>query len=344
MGVLVHLTGMAAAAARVIPRRMRSGPLRPGWSLQIEILAEHLRAFNRRFGKLDPLGQRAGWASLNAPSAVAGKIWREPAAIAGVPGAWFSPRTGAEDRVILYLHGGAYIYGSVDSHQELIARIALEARARVLALDYRLAPEHPFPAAIDDVVAVYRALVAGGTAPRRVLIAGDSAGGGLTAAALLTLRDAGDRLPAGGVMICPWVDVEARDGSMIENEAYDWATREDADLWQRTYLGGADPRDGRASAIHAELRGLPPLLVQVGEAEILRDQVRAFVDKARAAGVAVEFELAPGMIHDWHIFAATLPEARRSIASIGAFARRLAPAAPTLPDQGGSPPRVEPAP
>jgi len=327
MGMLVHLSGIAAAASRVIPRRLQRGPLRPGWSWQIEILAEHMRAFNRRFGPLEPIAQRAAWDSLIAPSAVARKVRREPAEVAGVPGAWFTPRDGAqvEDRVVVYLHGGAYIYGSVDTHEELIGRVALAARARVLALNYRLAPEHPFPAAIEDVVAVYRALLPEGTSPARVLFAGDSAGGGLAAAALLALREAGAPLPAGAVLICPWVDKSAREGSMIENEPYDWASRADADVWAKAYLGGADPRDGRASPAFADLKGLPPLLVQVGEAETLRDQVRAFVDRARAAGVEVEFELAPGMIHNWHIFAATLPEARAALAQIGAFARRVAP-------------------
>jgi len=327
MGMLVHLSGIAAAASRVIPRRLQRGPLRPGWSWQIEILAEHMRAFNRRFGPLEPIAQRAAWDSLIAPSAVARKVRREPAGVADVPGAWFTPRDGAqvEDRVVVYLHGGAYIYGSVDTHEELIGRVALAARARVLALNYRLAPEHPFPAAIEDVVAVYRALLAEGTSPGRVLFAGDSAGGNLAATTLLALREAGVPLPAGAVMICPWVDVSAREGSMAENEAYDWATRADADVWAKAYLGGADARDGRASPAFADLTGLPPLLVQVGEAELLRDQVRAFVDRARAAGVEVEFELAPGMIHNWHIFAATLPEARAALAQIGAFARRVAP-------------------
>ncbi len=324
MSMLDHLAGLAAAAALVIPRRLRRGPMRPGWSLQVEILAEHMRAFQRRISPLDPLRQRAAWDALTAPSAVARQVRREPVEIAGVPGAWFTPRKGAEDRVVIYLHGGAYIYGSIDTHEELIGRVALAARARVLALTYRLAPEHPFPAAIEDVVAAYRALLAQGIAPGRVLFAGDSSGGNLSVTTLLALREAGVPLPAGAALICPWVDVSARDGSMAENEAYDWATRADADVWAAAYLGGADPRDGRASPLFADLRGLPPLLVQVGEAELLRDQVLAFVDRARAAGVEVEFELAPGMIHNWHVFAATLPEARRSLASIGAFARRVA--------------------
>ncbi|HSO00234.1 MAG TPA: alpha/beta hydrolase [Candidatus Nanopelagicales bacterium] len=323
MGLLVHLPSMVASAARVTLRRAQQGPLRPGWSWTYEVFVEHLKALSRRFHGLPPAAQRAGWNSTAVPSTTARKVRRERAEVGGVEGAWITPRAGHDERVVLYFHGGAYIYGTLETHAELMERIAIAARARVLGVSYRLAPEHPFPAGIDDAVAAYRGLLESGVAPGRVVLAGDSAGGGLAAATLITLRDAGDPLPAGAVLICPWVDMTARGGSMVTNEAYDWASADDVDGWAAAYLGGANPRDGRASPLYGDLAGLPPLLVQVGGAELLRDQVLAFVERARAAGVTVEREIAQDMVHNWHVLAATERAAREAIEGIGGFARRV---------------------
>lgn len=324
MGLLTHIPSMAAALVRVARRRAEQGPLRPGWSFGFEVSVESLRSLSQRVSGQDPLTQRRLWDSTAVPSATARKVRRERAEVGGVPGAWITPKAGADDRVVLYFHGGAYIYGSLETHAELMERIAIAARARVLGLSYRLAPEHPFPAAIEDAVAAYRGLLRDGAAPGRIVLSGDSAGGNLAVAALLTLRDAGDPLPAGAALICPWVDLTERGGSMVTNEPYDWGFAEDFEGWMRVYIGGGNPRDGRASPLYADLRGLPPLLVQTGGAELLRDQVLAFVERARAAGVEVERDLQPDMVHNWHVLAAMLPEARQAIERIGEFARRVA--------------------
>lgn len=324
MGLLTHIPSMAAALVRVTRRRAAEGPLRPGWPFGFEVAVEHLRSLSQRVRGQDPLAQRALWDSASAPSQTARKVRRERAEVGGVPGAWITPKAGADDRVVLYFHGGAYIFGTLETHAELMERIAIAARARVLGLSYRLAPEHPFPAAIEDAVAAYRALLRDGTAPGRIVLSGDSAGGNLAAATLLTLRDAGDPLPAGAALICPWVDLTERGGSMVTNEPYDWGFCDDFEGWMRAYIGGGDPRDGRASPLYADLAGLPPLLVQTGGAELLRDQVLAFVERARAAGVEVERDLHPDMVHNWHVFAGMLPEGQRAIERIGAFARRVA--------------------
>ncbi len=238
--------------------------------------------------------------------------------VAGMPGEWISVPESQEGRVLLYLHGGGYVECSVNTHRELISRLARACRARALAIDYRLAPEHPFPAAVEDAVAAYRWLLSRGVRPDEIVICGDSAGGGLTVAALVALRDAGDPLPAAGVCISPWADMEctgvikrAGEGSMLQAERFLKTAR--------TYLAGADPRTPLASPIHADLRGLPPLLIQVGAAEELLDDSIVLAERAKAAGVDVTLEQWDGMNHVWHIFASILPEARQAIDRIGAF-------------------------
>jgi len=250
----------------------------------------------------------------------------EPVDAGGVPAEWTTADGADSGRVVVYFHGGGYTLGSIATHRPLVARLSRAAGARVISVDYRLAPEHPCPAAIEDAVAAYRHVVAGGVAPSRIAIAGDSAGGGLTAACLVALRDAGDPLPAAGVCISPWLDLSLSSGS--------WQTRADADplvkrreiqMMADAYLAGADPKSATASPLFADLAGLPPMLVQVGTAEVLFDDANGFAERARAAGVDVELDVWEDMIHVWHAFADLLPEARDAIDQIAAFlAARLA--------------------
>jgi monoterpene epsilon-lactone hydrolase len=229
----------------------------------------------------------------------------------------------AKDITFLYLHGGAYIFGSAKSHGELIARLALACPARALAPEYRLAPEHPFPAGIDDCVAVYRALLASGTDPKRLIVGGDSAGGGLTMAVLQRIRDAGEPLPAGAVLICPWSDLSAEGGSLTTNAPFDWGNEEVVERWLAAYLDGHDKRDPLASPVFADLRGLPPLLIQVGDAELLQDQAVMLAARAKEHGVDVRLVLEPDMVHDWHSFAWLLSHCARAIDDVGAFVRSV---------------------
>ena len=240
--------------------------------------------------------------------------------VAGIPGEWISVPESKEGPVILYLHGGGYVICSVNTHREMISRLARAAGARALAIDYRLAPENPFPAAVDDAVVVYRWLLSQRVAPGQIVIAGDSAGGGLTVATLLALRDAGEPLPAAGVCISPWTDMEctgvikrAKAGAMIEPEGIL--------AMARAYLGDADARTPLASPIHADLRGLPPLLIQVGGAEELLDDSTVLAGKAKVAGVDVTLEQWEDMIHVWHSFAPILPEGQQAIERIGEFVK-----------------------
>lgn len=230
---------------------------------------------------------------------------------------------------VLYVHGGGYVIGSIATHRGLVARISAASGARALSVDYRLAPEHPFPAAVDDAVAAYRWLLANGGTPSRTVIAGDSAGGGLTIATLLALRDAGDPLPAAGVCMSPWVDLEGTGDSMTSKAAVDPIVQRDGlKEMAAQYLGGADPKTPLAAPLHADLAGLPPLLIQVGTSETLLDDATRIAEKARAAGVDVTLEPWEEMIHVWQLFP-MLPEAQQAVARIGEFIKEKTGAAVT---------------
>ena len=202
------------------------------------------------------------------------------------PAEWLRPPAAAAGRVVLYLHGGGYVIGSPRSHRHLAAAIAGAAGASALSLEYRLAPEDPFPAAVDDAVAAYRWLLEQGASPDHMVIAGDSAGGGLTIATLVALRDASVRLPAGCVCISPWVDLTCSGGSYQTKAAVDPIVRKaGVEEMARAYLGATDPRTALASPLFADLRGLPPLLIHVGSDEVLLDDAIQLADRANAAGV-----------------------------------------------------------
>jgi len=229
---------------------------------------------------------------------------------------------GAErGRVVLYLHGGAYAIGSIKSHRSLAARIGRAARAEVLVLDYRLAPEHSFPAAIDDAIAAYRWLLDQGLSPKNLAIAGDSAGGGLAVAALLAIRDAKLPQPGAAVLLSPWVDLAGDGASMQSNAGSDPMIQKEALVaMARHYLHGTDPRHPMASPIYADLTGLPPMLVQVGTAETLLDDSVRLAARAEAGGVEVTLEKWDDMIHVWQAFP-SLPEAQRAVERIGEYLR-----------------------
>ena len=241
----------------------------------------------------------------------------------GVTAEWVTAEGAPESRVVLYLHGGGYIIGSTRTHRPLMAELSRASSARVLGLDYRLAPEHPFPAPIEDAVAAYRWLLNEGYDPARIAVAGDSAGGGLTVAALVQIRYVGLPMPGAAVCISPWVDMEGLGESM--------ETRADADpmvgkegllLSAKTYLGGSDPRAPLAAPLYADLRGLPPTLIQVGDAEVLLDDSTRLAGIAREAGVHVEMDVWDDMIHVWHLFAPILPEGRQALSQAGEFIKK----------------------
>ncbi|BAN02644.1 alpha/beta hydrolase [Ilumatobacter coccineus] len=245
--------------------------------------------------------------------------------VGGVAAIVATPKRGADERHILYLHGGGYVLGSPRSHIAMAARLALAARGSTTVLDYRLAPEHPYPAAIDDCVAAYRAIIADRD-PSSVVIAGDSAGGGATLATLLALREAGVALPGAAYLMSPWTDLTASGESTRTKSADDPMLQAP---WLQDFAekyAGDQPLDlPGISPLFADLSGLPPMLVQVGSDEILLSDSTRLVEAARAAGVMVDVEVAPNMWHVFQAFAGMMPEATTALVEAAAFIRAKTP-------------------
>jgi acetyl esterase/lipase len=263
--------------------------------------------------RLDGLGTRY---------AVPPDVRVEPADANGVPAEWTITPTADPSRVILFLHGGGYMSGSIASHRHMIAQAGREAGARTLALGYRLAPEDPYPAALEDAVAAYRYLLEQGLAPQHIAVAGESAGGGLVIAMLVSLREMGLPLPACTWCSSPWVDLEMSGGTMATKAAVDpLIQRPYLEQLAAAYLHGADPRGPMVSPIHADLRGLPPMLIQVGSAETLLDDAVRLAGVAGAADVPTTLRIWPDMIHAWHLFYQQLEGGRQALAEVGAFMR-----------------------
>jgi len=241
---------------------------------------------------------------------------------ANVPAAWFWTENSVADRVVLYFHGGAYCLGSRDTHAGIAGRIAKAARARCFMPNYRLAPENPHPAAVEDATGAYRWLLEQGYRPGNIVVAGDSAGGGLTLATLVSLRDRGEPLPAAAACISPWADLEGTGDSMETNaDADPIITMDDVERYATWFIGDGDRRDPLAAPLHADLHGLPPVLIQVGGNEALLDDARRVADKLENAGGRGELEVWDDMFHVWHFFAPILDEATEALERIGAFVR-----------------------
>ncbi len=288
-------------------------------SPQLQMAIDAMKAFGDKVGATLP-EMRTAFEQMAAPAQP--DIKTEKVSANGVDAEWVTAPGAASDRAVLYLHGGGYVLGSVNTHRDLLGRISRAAQVRVLGLNYRLAPENPFPAAVDDALAGYRFLLDQGFKPVRLVVAGDSAGGGLTLGALVAIRDAGLPLPAAGVCLSPWVDMEAKGESMTTRADKDpIASRDALFMMARSYLGGKDPKTPLAAPLHADLKGLSPLLIQVGDSEVLLDDSNRIAARARAAGVKVTLEVWPEMIHVWQLFASFLPEGQEAVEVIGKFIR-----------------------
>lgn len=253
---------------------------------------------------------------------VADDIAVEQLTIDGRAAEWLSAPHADAQHVLLYLHGGGYVMGSPNTHRALAGELSRAAQARVFLPDYRLAPEAPFPAAVEDAVAAVQWLYGQGVAPAFLAIAGDSAGGGLTAATLIALRDRQLPLPRSAVCISPWSDLNCSNASYQTRAAADpMITTEDITLMASTYLHGADAKSALASPNRGDLAGLPPLLIQVGRDEVLLDDAIVLHEAARSAGVTSTLEIWDDMIHVWHAFHPMLPEARQGITRVGEYLR-----------------------
>jgi epsilon-lactone hydrolase len=286
----------------------------------IDLAITRIRAVYRGWNRDTTVAQmRSDWdAAFGGTTA---PVTCEQVTAGGVNGEWISPASAPKDKAILYFHGGGFRIGSVTSHRDLIAQIAVASGCRVLAINYRLAPEHRFPAARDDALAAYGWMLQQGLKPANVAFAGDSAGGNLALAAMLTLRKRQLPLPAAAALMSPWTDLAATGASYVSRAEADPIHQRSMILaLANNYLGGeGDPSDPLVSPLYADLAGLPPLLIQVGDRETVLDDSVMLADKARAAGVAVDLQVWDGMIHVFQMFGAELAEAHRAIADIALF-------------------------
>jgi len=295
-------------------------------SWQVRLLELYFRlqhAFAPKSGETDVRKERAELDGLGAMFKLPKGIQTVKELADGVPAEWLVPPVVADGRVVLYLHGGSYVAGSINSHRSLAANIAVAAKARVLIIDYRLAPEHPHPAAVGDAVTAYKWLINNQVDPRHLAVAGDSAGGGLALALLISLRDGKIPLPAACVCLSPWTDLAFTGETWKSKAAVDLIIYAYKELeFAGMYLGGLDAKSPLASPLYANLKGLPPLLVQVGTDEVLLSDSRTFVDRAKAAGVNAVIDEWEKMQHVWQFAAGFIPEGRRAVARIGEFIDR----------------------
>ncbi|UYZ63607.1 alpha/beta hydrolase [Hymenobacter weizhouensis] len=248
-------------------------------------------------------------------------VFLEDADVDGMPAEWVRPARAASGRVLLYLHGGGYVLGSLNTHRALVGTLAQRCGVQALAINYRKAPEYPFPAALDDALLAYEWLLRQGFAPASIIVAGDSAGGGLALALLLALRDAGRPLPAAAIGLSPWTDLALPTAVLRRVVQEESQVLEALEIrgWGPLYAADVPLSHPLVSPVRAALHSLPPLLIQVSDAEVLGDDVLAFVGKARAAGTPVTAQVFEGLVHWWHLFWRFLPEARLALDRVAHF-------------------------
>lgn len=290
----------------------------------VESVVARVKTVYGRWRRDTPVAQmRADWDELFSAT---GDSRFEPLEAGGVPCAWIAAPGVRTDRAIVYFHGGGFQVGSLRSHRELMALLSGAAGVRVLGVDYRLAPEHRYPAPLEDALAVMQWLADSGMAAHHIALAGDSAGAGLALSAMLALQDRDQPLPAAAFLMSAWTDLAITGASYETRAAADPIhQRVMLQAMARNYLGGADPRDPLASPMYAgddRLRALPPLLLQVGDRETVLSDSEDFVRRVRAAGGQAECQAWAGMIHVFQQFPGELPEARDALAAGGRFLAR----------------------
>ncbi len=291
-------------------------------SVRAKIIRSISSAYVQRLhiGTVDFAKIRKLWGSLGHLMITAGGVRVEADRIKGLYVEWLTPKDAIDGRVLLYLHGGGYVVGGCDMHRQLVSHIARAGRIRALLPEYRLAPEHKFPAAVDDAVAVFKSLLAMGVKAEDVVFAGDSAGGGLAVATMLALRDAGDPLPQAAVLMSPFLDATGSGDSMRTRAAQDpWFRAKDLPIVADLYCAPHQRRFPLVSPVFADIEGLPPLYIQVGDDEILLSDSERIADACVAAGIDVELEVWPEMWHVFQMFIGKMPEARQAIDKIGRY-------------------------
>jgi len=293
-------------------------------SAQLEKVKQMFRTMGDRAQELGTIdGSRLVFEEMMAQFSLDEDVVCERLAVGGVPAERITAPGASEERVMLYLHGGGFVIGSMRGYRVPLSLLSRSTGAQVLGIEYRLAPEFPFPAAVDDAVAAYRWLLSNGIDPSKITIGGDSAGGGLTVSTLVALRYLGEPMPAAGVCLSPWVDLEGTGDSMTSKAEDDPIVQlEMLRFMAQLYIGERDPRIPLASPLYADLRGLPPLLILVGTAETLLDDSTRLAERAKAAGVQVDLQVWDDMVHVWPMFASILPEGQQALNVVGEFVRK----------------------
>jgi acetyl esterase/lipase len=293
-------------------------------TLALEIYLRFNRLLSGNSTAFDIAKDRADAEAMASMFKPIGEIRCTSVNVDGIPAEWIIPEKEKSGRVILFLHGGSFNSGSIKSHRTLAGNLAISTRSRALLIDYRLAPEYPFPAGIEDAIKAYRWLLAQGVDPNRMVVAGDSAGGTLVLNLLIHLRDKQATLPAAGVCLSPAPDLSFSGESWKFNAKKDLLLIESKE--QKSidiYLNDVDRRSPLASPTYANLPGLPPLLIQVGSHELLLSDCEHFAEKAKSAGVDVTLEVWPRMQHEWQFAANFLPEGRRALSRIGEYVETI---------------------
>ena len=298
-------------------------------SLRAKIIRAATSAYVQRVdvANINFVKTRGLWDRLAGMAITAFGVRVEKDTINGLHAEWLTPKNYMDGKLLLYLHGGGYVVGGCDMHRQMVSHIARAGRIRALLPEYRLSPEHKFPAAIDDAVGVYRALLKMGLKAEDLVIAGDSAGGGLSVATLLSLRDAGDPMPAAAVLLSPFLDATGSGASMQTRAEQDpWFHAKDVAVVADLYCEPHQRRFPLVSPVFANMEDLPPMLIQVGDAELLLSDSERMADECVAAGIDVELEVWPEMWHVFQMFIGKMPESRRAIDKIGAYIQaRLEP-------------------
>lgn len=317
---------LGRAVTRATLRRLVAGPRRPGRSWLYECMAEVMEE-RLRIASVDTIPRyRRSFERLSQRTPLPPDVQVEPATLAGVSGEWVRTSGCREDVLLLYLHGGGYITGSTATHRRLIISLSQQTGLPALGIDYRLAPEAPYPAALLDAWRAYWSLLESGYDPARIIIGGDSAGGGLAVSLMLAARDAGLPLPAAAVCLSPWTDLALTGQTLVANEPFDYLDLPTLVEAVPLILDSAEPKLAGVSPLYADLSELPPLLIQAGTTEMLYEDAARLAKRASLAGVEVEFEPWENMVHVWHFMSLFEPAARDAIASIARFVHKHMPA------------------
>lgn len=298
-------------------RRVLKGPRLPGWNWYVELSTRVLKAeLVTAFALQDVRKARRYLDTVMVSSPALLRLKRTPVEREKFRGSWFTPGGAKPDLTMLYFHGGGYAFYP-QSHENLIALVTEAAKSNTFALDYRLAPEHRFPSQLEEALEAYRWLVEDGISPERLVVAGDSAGGNLTLGLLLRLRDLSLPLPALGVALSPPTDFDDNRPSLLENEPYDWIGPEMLLQWSDWFCKPSEHKDPCLSPLYANLRGLPPIYVQAGRAELLYDGIQAFAERAAQQGANVMFESWADMNHDFQMYGYRAPQSAAALKRIG---------------------------